>query len=804
MARVLSNILMYYFRHAYMREYLWSALGIAVVSLTVIAVFSITVVETYPVGWEKSFPVSPPGVIARNIKMASRGNFIAAVYEGSDGKANNIYITLSFNEGANFIPPRLISPVDQEVDHHPHVSISPSGHIAVMWQNIFKDDMNSRIFLSRSTDWGATWSSPERLVLHTEMEFLPQALYDDRGTLHVFYHGFRKNVFNLFHSVNTKDILFEEPEVLASSSVLRGAFFPAITTAGSYIFLVWQGKEERFQVLSDDLYFMKSGNYGSSWSSFTKITRSNANDASPSIMVYRDTVYCVYQNNDDRAWSIKMLRGRDYGENWDEPPVTVSLAKANCYSPVIFPPANDEIVVMWYDSREIKPGISARKYRIAERDFAPDEAVISQPGVSARKPVGVATSSRIIAMWEEDTRVIAKYSDVYVEPPVLYSRTHPEAVWTRNTEALIEWAPPADESGIKGYAVYVNALPDFIPPVSTIEGNARNFLVRDLDDGVTYFHIRAIDGANNYSRTVHYKLQVSRNQIPMPVVVSSTHPEAKVAPSRSPLFKWSIEDHDRVRLKGFLYSFASGEAKQPDTFTTSFEAAFSDLDDGRYFFTVEALDKLNTASRTASYEIIVNRAEKLDRAYYERLARGFEQKGQFVLPVFAPPEPGLGIEFPFDPAEPFGRNSFDALLAVKNIPEEDLAGFVVALDFEKRDPGERVSQKGNILNLKGLDDGTYVISARARYQVTRYGQKTFAWTAPVYARFEIRYRGERSPVLAAADDVLKRLERYRALVSITLVGMALSVAGLGFGTRISFFASHARYRIRNLIGAFMD
>ncbi len=798
--RILSNILMVYFRHAFMREYAWSALGVAVVSLIVIGVFSITSVETYPVGWEKSFMISPYGVTAKNIKMAARGNFMAAVYEGNDGKSNNVYIVLSFNEGATFIPPRLISPVDQDVDHHPHVSISPMGHIAVVWQNIYKEDSNSRIFLSRSTDWGATWSAPERLVLHTDMEFLPQALYDDRGTLHVFYHGFQRNVFNLFHSVNTTGILFEKPEVLASSSSLRGAFFPAITTEGGYIFLVWQGKEERFQVLSDDLYFMKSGNYGRSWSSFQKITRSNANDASPSIMFSGDSVYCVYQNNDDRTWAIKMLRGRDYGEYWDENPVTVSVTKANCYAPVIFPPRNDEVVVMWYDSREIKPGITARKFRLTDRELTQEEVVVSQPGVQARKPVGVATSNRIIAMWEEDLRVVAKYSDVYVEPPVLYSRTHPEGVWTRNTEALIEWTPPADESGIKGYAVYVNAIPDFIPPVSTLEGNARNFLVTGLDDGVTYFHIRAIDGANNYSRTMHYKILVSKNQLPMPVVVSSSHPEAKAVPSRAAEFKWSVQDVDRQRLKGFLYSLGNDVAKRPETFTTNFEAVFNNLDDGRYFFTLEALDKLNTASRMATYEIIVNRAEKLDKSYYERLARGFEEK--IVQPVAFLPVPGLGLEFPFDAAEPFRNNSFDALLVARNIPAESLAGFAVALDFDRRDPGERVTQKGNILSVKGLENGRYVISARARYATMKNGQKVYAWTEPVYAAFEIRYRGVPSPVMAVADDVLKKLERYRALVSITVVGMALSVAGLGFGARISFFARLLQFRIRTMMSLF--
>ena len=145
------------------------------------------------------------------------------------------------------------------------------------------------------------------------------------------------------------------------------------------------------------------------------------------------------------------------------------------------------------------------------------------------------------------------------------------------------------------------------------------YRVADLDDGVSYFHI-PVDGAGNYSRTVHYKLQVSRSPLPAPVVVSPTHPEGKEALLRTPVFRWSIDGRDR--LKGFLYSMSKNTAERPSKFTNDFETTFHNLDDGRYFFSIAAVDRTNTVSRVATYEIIINKAESIDASVYDGLRRG--------------------------------------------------------------------------------------------------------------------------------------------------------------------------------------
>jgi hypothetical protein len=631
------------------------------------------------------------------------------------------------------------------------------------------------------------------------MELLPQIFYDDRNALHLFYHGYHRNFFNLFHVASDDEKTFGDPESLADVSNLRGAFFPSVYLAGGNIFIAWQGKGELYGVLSDDLFFITSSNYGRSWSSPKRITASTANDAEPSIILYGDTVYCVYQNNDEKNWSIKMLRGSELGRRWDDRPITVSSTNANCYSPRVLPGRSDELVILWYDTRDVKPVVVARKYLLADRKFSP-ENVLSGAKLAARNPTAVSMGNRIIAMWEETGRIVANYSDIHVDPPAVYSRTHPEDEWSRFPGALMEWKQPPDESGVAGYAVIVNRIPDFIPAVQNVEGRVNTYRVPELDDGITYFHIRAIDGSGNYSRTVHYRLQISRTPLAMPVVVSPTHPEAKAAPSRSPVFRWSTEEKER--LKGFLYSISKDSIKRPSTFTTDFEAKFDDLPDGRYFFTVAAIDRTNTQSRIASYEVIVNRAEELDRGTYEKIAKGLEHP-----PGLAPERalalvPSVELNFPFDAAKPVEKSSFDALIIPRNIRPENIMGYSVTVNDAKTTPPERINLKKNIVSLRNLKNGEYHIGVRARYFRMEGAGRVYYWTAPKMKTFNIYFREEPSPVVAYTENVLQRLARYRMTVSISLLGAVFSVVTIGFGSRVSFFARLLRFRLGNLLRRF--
>jgi len=632
MRRLISYLMNLSLRFAFVRQVLWGLLVCAVFSIAAAIVFQNARVSSNPVGWEKSFQVSSFTIVARDVAVASRGDMVFAVYEGAPGGRRGIFISPSFNGGQTFMQAIRVAPAVSKTPLNPHAAISPAGHVTVMWHAYLENESTSRIFYSISRDMGATWSEPKKLALKKDMEMLPRVYYDERNVLHLFYHGSTGENINLFHATSEDGERFRTTgSLIRLSGSMRGAFFPSIHISGKYFFMVWQGKEEDF---SDELFFMNSANYGRTWSMKKQITSSVGNNASPAVLLHDNVLYVVYQNNDERNWSIKMLRGPDRGRSWDKEPLTVSTTMANCYSPSVGV-TNGQIMVLWYDTREGGARIFARKYAMAEKNFLP-EVEVSEARYASRNPWVISMGKRLLVFWEERNAVMAKQTDVYVAPPEVYSPTNPEGKWSRLPYVQIEWTRPRDESGIAGYAALWNTIPDFNPTVVNIKPNVTSEKISEnITDGISYYHIRAVDGAGNFSRTIHYPIRLAVNPLPAPVVASPTNPQGRPAQADETVFSWKIDEMERV--KGFLYALSKDGIKMPDAFTTDLRAAFSGLEEGNYFFSVAAVDRANQISRVSTYDFIVGPPDRVvDPDYYKRIAKlekdFLKQKRPYRLP----------------------------------------------------------------------------------------------------------------------------------------------------------------------------
>lgn len=791
-----------YFRFAFLRQMLWALVVFMVFSIAAAVVFQSSRVMTNPIGWEKSFQASSFNIVARDVTVASKGEIIAAVFEGRTGTTQGIYSDLSFDGGVTFMPPVKVAAVVSKTAMNPHAAISPAGYLTVMWHSYIDAEATNRIFYSTSKNYGATWSEPKRLTLGKESEMLPRVYYDDRGRLHLFYHGSTSDNINLFHAISDDGEKFETTgSLIRLTSSMRGAFFPSIQISGKYFFMVWQGKEEDF---SDDLFFMKSSNYGSTWSMKKQITESIGNNEAPSLLFHNDNLYVVYQNNDDRNWTIKMKKGIDRGGSWDKVPLTVSTTMANCYSPAVGA-AGSDLMILWYDTRDGRARLFARKYSLRDKAFQPENEM-SEARYESKNPVVVSMGKRLIVFWEERNVIMAKQTDVYVEPPVVFSETNPEGKWSRLPYIIMQWKPPRDESGIAGYAALHNEVPDFNPTVVNMKPNITNEkITNNVTDGISYFHIRAVDGAGNFSRTIHYKLQLAVNPLPGPVIVSQTHAQGKSTPSTEPSFTWAVDEPERV--KGFVYSLSRDAIKMPDQFTTEPKAQFSVLEEGNYFFSVAAVDKTNQVSRVSTYDFIIGAPDRvIDPDYYKRIAeeeKKFQKRNQFQYqkgyqePGIAR-APGVIIQFPFDTRKVFDKDSFKAIIRANNINAGSIQGYSVFIGDERTPWSDHVNHKSTIIDVKGLHDGEYHIGVKCKYSVSVNGTVRYYWTKPYVATIAVRLPAERSPVVYYAQRMMEKFPRRFGLITITFFGIGLIITTMGFGNRISFYFLLALFRLKQV------
>ncbi len=786
MKRILSYFIYLYFRLAFIRQILWSVIIFCFFIVMAALFFRGGELETSPVGWEKTFLVSSYQITARNVNVTSKGNFILAVYEARRDNVSGLYTSMSFNGGDSFLPPVRVAATDYNIEKKPCAAVSGSGKIAVTWHDYVERDSANRIFLATSDDMGATWSRPVQVPFGQEMEILPMVYYDDRDRLHLFYHGLKEGNFNLYHSVAGNENVFKTSDSLINlKERMKGAFFPAICFSGSNIFIVWQVRGTDFR---DDLYFIKSSNYGMTWGWADKIIKSPGSNIAPSIVLYKETLYVAYQNNDEKAWSIKLIAGKDFGKKWDDQkPLLISSTPANCYSPKIARSGN-KLYIAWYDEREKLAQIYSRNLNLSDGALSA-EVKLSQRDIPSINPLLVYSGKKIVALWEEKGRVMAKYSDEDVPSPVVYSRSNPENSWSRSSSAVIEWKQPQDESGIAGFVTVVNKLPEFNPPdIVNTKSNASRKVLANLEDGVNYFHIKTIDGAGNTSRTVHYKIQVSSTPPPMPLVFSPTHKEGVDTASASPVFRWAVDDTDRV--KGFYYGVAKDGIATPDIYTSSFELKFDDMEEGGYFFSISSVDKTNQIGPPATYYFIVGHAEQIDIEKIKNIAKQsiIQQKRVIVA------QPVVNIIFPFNTSDFFTASSFTARIKVANIPAEHIAGFAFVNGTTAQAIPERVGITEPLIHLANLADGEYYLGVKCRYFREVRGKLKYFWTKPVYRSFRIELPSERDPFEYIIADLLEKISRKSLLLSLMVLFATGITMVFGFGSRVVFYTRLMQFK----------
>lgn len=749
-------------------------------------------VKTDPVGWDKMKFLSPAGVPAKNVHAGRRGNLVAVVFEGSSKNKTVIYSTLSFDGGNSFTEPNIISEFASEISSNPRVAISGKGEIYITWYVISGDETDSRIFLSKSPDMGVTWSNPEVVTFGMQMEILPEPAFDDKERFHLFFTSYSGNSFNLFHASMDENGIFDNPEpVVKVKGTMRGAFSPAIKFVKNYIVVVCQGKEESY---TDHLYFTISDNYGRSWSGMDRITTGKFNNQSPAIEVYDDTVFLVYMNNSDKNWSINMLRGYRLGSRWDPEPLKISTTNANCYSPDITISPDNEIFITWHDLREKVSRIFYRKYSVKGKELLP-EGKLSVKQTAGRDPLSITTNKKLLVMWEDGGRIALNFNDNYVMAPVVYSSSHPEEKWSRENSAVVRWSKPFDESGVAGYAAITDKNPYTNPTIQNQRSEATSTLITGLDDGITYFHIRTIDGAGNMSRTVHYKLQVSSNPLATPVIVSSTHPQNLKSDLPDAVFRWAV--NDSRRLKGFVYSISKDTALKPEKFLKDFEIQFNGLESGVYYFNLAAVSTTNQISRVSTYSFIVGEGV-MDQDYLKNLAnKDYHLKNERDKISYIP---SVEINLPFGESGIFNSGSFTALLKPRHIPLTNISGYSVVIGNEKKVPSDKINLMSGILNVEGLTKGDYTIGVKCRYFTIVNGKKRYSWTEPVYKSFAIVPDSGISPLDKIYAALMKKFKASPYVFSMIILLFSATVIYRGYGSRISFYIKMINYKLRYYFG----
>jgi len=185
--------------------------------------------------------------------------------------------------------------------------------------------------------------------------------------------------------------------------------------------------------------------------------------------------------------------------------------------------------------------------------------------------------------------------------PKVTSVTHPDpTAWHATNTATLNWALP---SGITGVRTLLNNSPTTIP-TKVYESPIRTITLRDLEEGVSYFHVQ-LRNADGWGKVTHYRLAID-TQAPTGLVIKTptnadlASPEQtlllEVEDATSPVTRYLVKI-DAEEPYEFIDATASGTLTLPPlepgyhtVIIEAFDAAGNSVID-THSFTIAAFDK---------------------------------------------------------------------------------------------------------------------------------------------------------------------------------------------------------------------
>jgi len=204
-------------------------------------------------------------------------------------------------------------------------------------------------------------------------------------------------------------------------------------------------------------------------------------------------------------------------------------------------------------------------------------------------------------------------NDTQISKPEIESPSHPEQdIWSSDNNPSFSWTIDEDLSGIKKYNWAFNQLPDKVEEWNELVTDSTQVKFNEITsvkNGIWYFHLRAIDNADNVSPTAHYKIMLDITNPSSLSINSVTHPSDKwIASSRAHL-SWDI-DEPISGIKGFSYQIDKQKHTVPDNTidTISRQLILGQtshfLEDGIWFFHIKAISNSGLLGKTAHYKFM--------------------------------------------------------------------------------------------------------------------------------------------------------------------------------------------------------
>lgn len=330
------------------------------------------------------------------VAFDSAGN-IYTVWEDDTNTNSNILFSRSTDGGSTFSTPKSLSNT-AGFSFSPRIAVDGSGGIDVVWEDAESTTLD--IFFSHSTDGGATFSTPKNLTNGSPGSGSPMVAADSTGNVFVVWEN-DSGVLGVFVSRSTDGgATFSSPMTLSTNT--GGSVSPQIAVdVNGNVNVVWEDDSGA----SSDISFSRSSDHGATFSAPKSLSLNVGNSTSAQLAVdLNGNVTVAWENDSPGNFDIFVSRSTDGGQNFSTPK-NLSNSPGLSRTPQIAVDLGGNINVLWADNAPPNSSTDIFFSRSGNggATFSAPQNISNSAGFSANPSLAVDSGGNINLVWEDST-----------------------------------------------------------------------------------------------------------------------------------------------------------------------------------------------------------------------------------------------------------------------------------------------------------------------------------------------------------------------------------------------------------------
>lgn len=350
----------------------------------------------------------------------------------------------------------------------PQVSADSNGTIYIAWED--DTDTNSNILFCRSTDGGATFSTPINLSNTAGFSFNPRMAVGSAGNVDVVWEDDTpgNTAIRFSHSSNS-GVTFTAPINLSNDSADSGSQQIAADTTGD-IYVVWEHDS-----LNLGIFFSRSTDGGATFSAPTDLSTNASGSFSPQMAVGSGGNLTVVWEDDAQLTSdISFSHSSDHGTTFSIPE-SLSLHAGNSVSAQVATDLNGNIDVVWANNSPGNFDVFFSRSADNGSTFSSPKDISNASGLAQNPQMGVDAKGNINVIWQDNT------------PPDFNS----DIYFARSSDGGVTFSSPLNISSTAGFSgnsfLTVDAGANInVAWEDNTPGNKDIFFSHSTDSGATF------------------------------------------------------------------------------------------------------------------------------------------------------------------------------------------------------------------------------------------------------------------------------------------------------------------------------